>query len=95
MTAHKIALAPHPRQTTLLARHAGYGRVAYIWAVAEFKAGLDRKQWLSDKDLRPLCNQVKSERYPWCRTHSQLAAKNAVRNAGRAIEAWGAYRQAR
>ena len=42
-----------------------------------------------------LCNQVKSERYPWCRTHSQLAAKNAVRNAGRAIEVWGAYRQAR
>ncbi len=88
-------LAPNHSQTTLLARHAGYARVAYnCGAVAEFKAGLDCKQWLSDKDLRPLCNQVKSDRYPWCSTLSQLAAKNATRNAGRAIEVGGAYRQA-
>ena len=44
---HKIALAPTPAQGALLAQHAGYARVAYNHALADFKACLDRGEWLT------------------------------------------------
>ena len=42
---HKIALAPNQEQGSLFAQHAGYARVAYNHALADFKAGLDEDEW--------------------------------------------------
>lgn len=87
LTAHKIALAPNNRQATLLARHAGYARVAANWSVSAFQEGLDRGVWLSEMDLRRMFNRVKRDLYPWSGCLSQMATKNAIKHVGRAIQA--------
>ena len=91
---HKIALAPTPAQGALLAQHAGYARVAYNHALADFKACLDRGEWLTDMDLRPRFNAQKREVYPWCAALSQNASKYAVIAVGDAVKAWKSDKQA-
>ena len=91
--SHRIALAPTPEQERAFGQHAGYARLAYNWAVAEIKAGLDVGEWLSDKTLRPRWNKVKLILHPWATELSQNAAKYAVIDAGDALEKWGAYRR--
>lgn len=91
--SHKIALDPTPRQARRLAQHAGYARVAYNHALADFKDGLDRGEWRSHYELRPRWNRVKAGRYPWCRELSQNAAKYAIIQLGDAVRAWRSDRQ--
>ena len=55
---HKIALDPTPRQARRLAQHAGYARVAYNHALADFKDGLGSGEWCTHYELRPRWNQV-------------------------------------
>ena len=55
--AHRIALKPRPEQEVLFVQQAGYARFAYNWGVAEFKAGLDVGEWLSERTLRPRLEQ--------------------------------------
>ena len=88
LRAHRIALDPANRQATLLAQHAGFARVAYNHALADFKAGLDANEWRGDMTLRPRWNAVKREAYPWCAPLCQVVAKNAICNLGLAIGAW-------
>ncbi len=83
-----MALDPNNKQATLLAKHCGYARVARNHALSEFKAGLDRDEFLSDMDLRKRFNAVKDERYPWCRELSQNASKNGICNLGDAVKRW-------
>jgi len=90
---HKIALDPTPRQDRRLAQHAGYARVAYNHALADFKDGLDKGEWRTQYALRPRWNQVKRARYPWCHDLSQNAAKYAIIALGDAIKAWRNDRQ--
>ena len=90
---HKIALDPTPRQARRLAQHAGYARVAYNHALADFKDGLDKGEWRTHYQLRPRWNQVKRARYPWCRDLSQNAAKYAIIALGDAVKAWRNDRQ--
>ncbi len=91
--AHRIALEPTPEQEALFNQHAGYARFAYNWAVAEFKAGLDVGEWLSELTLRPRWNRVKGMIAPWGAVLSQNAAKYAVIDFGQAAEGWGEYRR--
>ena len=86
---HKIALDP----TAKLARHAGYARVAYNHALADFKDGLDKGEWRTHYELRPRWNQVKAARYPWCTALSQNPAKYAIIALGEAVKAWRNDRQ--
>ena len=90
---HKIALAPTPRQARRLAQHAGYARVAYNHALADFKDGLGKGEWRTHYALRPRWNQVKRTRYPWCQDLSQNAAKYAIMALGDAVKAWRSDRQ--
>ena len=90
---HKIALDPTPKQARRLARHAGYARVAYNHALADFKDGLDKGEWRTHYALRPRWNRVKALRYPWCKELSQNAAKYAIMALGDAIKAWRNDRQ--
>ena len=90
---HKIALDPTPSQARRLAQHAGYARVAYNHALADFKDGLDKGEWRTHYALRPRWNQVKRTRYPWCQDLSQNAAKYAIIALGDAVKAWRCDRQ--
>ena len=90
--AHRIALKPRPEQEVLFVQQAGYARFAYNWGVAEFKAGLDVGEWLSERTLRPRWNKVKGMIAPWGSELSQNAAKYAIIDFGAAAENWGEYR---
>ena len=85
---HKIALAPTPGQARRLAQHAGYARLAYNHALADFKHGLEEGEWRTHYALRPHWNQVKQSLYPWCHDLSQNAAKYAIIALGDAVRAW-------
>ena len=91
--SHRIALKPTPEQESLFGQHAGYARFAYNWAVAEFKAGLDVGEWLTERTLRPRWNVVKGMIAPWGGAMSQNAAKYAIIDFGVAAERWGEYRR--
>ena len=92
--SHKIALDPTtPKQARRLAQHAGYARVAYNHALADFKDGLGKGEWRTHYELRPRWNQVKAGRYPWCKELSQNAAKYAIIQLGDAVRAWRSDRQ--
>jgi putative transposase len=98
--AHKIALAPNDRQAGLLMQHCGWARVASNWAIDTFAAAWftgegEDNEWLTDRDLRPLFNAVKRDLFPWSRSLSQAAAKNAIINTCKGLKAWGVYCQAR
>ena len=88
LRTHLIALDPNDKQASALAQHAGYARVAWNHALADFKAGLDAGEFRNDRKLRPRFNAVKASAYPWSSELSQNAAKNAIINLGRAIDAW-------
>ena len=91
--SHKIALDPTPKQARRLAQHAGYARVAYNHALADFKDGLGKGEWRTHYELRPRWNQVKAGCYPWCKELSQNAAKYAIIQLGDAVRAWCSDRQ--
>ena len=84
LRTHLIALDPNDKQASALAQHAGYARVAWNHALADFKAGLDAGEFRNDRKLRPRFNAVKAT--AWSSELSQNAAKNAIINLGRA--AW-------
>ena len=88
-----MALKPTLEQEVLFGQHAGYARFAYNWAVAEFKAGLEVGEWLSERTLRPRWNKVKGMIAPWSALLSQNAAKYAIIDFGQAAESWGDYRR--
>ena len=76
--AHRVALKPTPDQESLFNQHAGYARFAYNWALSEFKAGLDVREWLTHQSLRPRWTMVKKIMAPWGAELSQNAAKYAI-----------------
>ena len=92
--AHKIALNPTRSQERLLWEHVGYARFAANRAIEDFREGLDGGEWRNDKTLRPRWNARKAELAPWATHLSQNAAKNAIRNIGKAVSRWGEYRRA-
>ena len=75
-------------QVTALARHTGYHRVVYNWALFYFKEGLDKGEWHSCYDIRRAFNQIKRETYPWSAELSQTVSKQAIGNLDRAIKNW-------
>ena len=92
--AHRIALQPTVSQERLLWEHVGYARFAANHAIEDFREGLAAEEWRNDKTLRPRWNARKAELSPWAAHLSQNAAKNAIRNVGKAIARWGDYRRA-
>ena len=84
----KIVLDPNNKESTLMAQHAGYARVAYNFALSSFKAGLDEDEWRSYIDIKREFNAVKYDKFDWCSDLSQHASKNAIHNLGDAITRW-------
>ena len=92
--AHKIALNPTHSQKRLLWEHVGYVRFAANRAIEDFREGLADGEWMNDKTLRPRWNARKAELAPWATHLSQNAAKNAIRNVGKAVSRWGEHGRA-
>ncbi len=88
LRAHQIELTPNNKQSTRMAQHCGYRRVAFNFALSAFKAGLDADNWQSEQDLRKEFNAVKREKFPWSADLSQNASKNAIRDLGDAVTRW-------
>ena len=89
LKTHKITLNPNNVQSTQLARHCGYARVAYNHALSDFKAGLDTGQWRRHSELCRRFNAIKHEQYDWCSEMSQNVSKNAIyTNLKDAIGRW-------
>ena len=84
----KIALNPNNKQSTLMAKHAGYARVAFNFALSSFRAGLDNDEWRSHVDIKRELNAVKYDKFDWCKELSQNASKNAIHNLGDAVTRW-------
>ena len=88
LRSHQIQLNPNNKQSTLMAQHCGYARVAYNFAVSAFKAALAADNWRTEQDIRKELNARKDDLYPWCHGLSQNASKNAIRNFGDAVKRW-------
>ena len=88
LRTQKIALKPNNKQSTLMAQHCGYARVAFNFALSSFKAGLDAGEWQSLYDIKREFNAVKRERFDWCSALSQHASKNAIHNFSDAVNRW-------
>ncbi|MDE0681690.1 MAG: transposase [Candidatus Poribacteria bacterium] len=88
LRSQKIELNPNNKQSTLMAQHCGYRRVAFNFALSSFKTGLDADNWQSEQDLCKEFNGVKRDKFPWSTDLSQNASKNAIRALGDAITRW-------
>ena len=97
LRSHRIRLTPTPAQTESFQRHAGLARIAYNWAVGEFSAGLHPEvgEWCPAYTLLRRFNAVKRNLWAWCDELSACASKGAIKDAGLAIQRWGAYRKGR
>ena len=88
LRTQKIQLNPNNKQSTLMAQHTGYARVAYNFALSSFKVGLDNDEWRSFVDIKREFNAVKYDKFDWCKELSQNASKNAIHNLGDAVTRW-------
>ena len=86
--SQQIELNPNNKQSTLMAQHAGYARVAYNFALSSLKQGLDNDEWRSYVDIKREFNAVKRDKFDWCSELSQNASKNAIHNLGDAVTRW-------
>ena len=71
-----------------MAKHAGYARIAFNFALSSFRAGLDNDAWRSYVDIKREFNAVKYDKLDWCKELSQNASKNAIHNLGDAVTRW-------
>ena len=88
LRAQQIELNPNNKQSTLMAQHAGYARVAFNFALSSFKVGLDKDEWRTHVDIKREFNAVKYDKFDWCKALSQNASKNAIHNLGDAVTRW-------
>ena len=88
LRTQKIELNPNNKQSTLMAQHCGYRRVAFNFALSSFKSGLDADNWQTEQALRKEFNASKRDKFPWCSDLSQNASKNAIRDLGDAVTRW-------
>ena len=89
LKTHKIALDPNNVQSTQMAQHSGYARVAYNHALADFKDGLDNNEWRSISALNKRFNTIKYDTFEWCKDLSQTPANKVIwDNLSNAITRW-------
>ncbi len=88
LRTQKIELNPNNKQSTLMAQHCGYTRVAFNFALSSFKTGLDADEWRSLYGIKREFNAVKPDKFAWCNDLSQNASKNAIHNFGDAVKRW-------
>ena len=82
--AHKIELDPNNAQATYFARAAGCARVAYNWALTEWKTQYERGLKPSEMALRKLLNSIKADQFPYMLEVTKNAPQQAIKDLGSA-----------
>ena len=89
--AHKIRLAPNNAQTTYFKKACGVKRVAYNWALEEWKKQYDLSleddtvKRPNEAALRKRLNACKKEKFPWMSEVTKCAPQQAIRDLGTAF----------
>ena len=88
LKTHKIALNPNNKQRRWFAQQCGYARFAYNSALADFKAELNKDNFLSASKLNERFNVAKKA-YAWTQTQDQVVANKSIFvNLSAAIANW-------
>ena len=77
LRTHKIALNPNNAERAWFAQQCGYARFAYNHALADFKAELDKDNFLSATELNSRFNKTKKS-YAWTKTQDQVVANKSI-----------------
>ena len=85
LRTQQIQLKPNNKQATLFAKHAGYARVAYNFAVSAYRDGQECGDVPYYTAIKKEFNAVKYDKFSWCKELSQYASKNAIHNFGDAV----------
>ena len=88
LKTHKIALNPNNKQRNWFAQQCGYARFAYNHALADFKAELDKDNFLSATALNKRFNVAKKE-HAWTKDMDQVVPNKSIfGNLSAAIANW-------
>jgi putative transposase len=83
--AHKIKLNPTPEQEEYFKRAAGCARLAYNWALAEWRREHEAGVKPSALELKKRFNQIKAEQFPFVMEVTKCATEQAFADAGAAF----------
>ena len=86
LISHKIALDPTQAQATYFAKGCGVARVAWNWALEEWRRQYQAGEQPSEAALRRLLNSLKDACFPWMREVTKAAPQQAVKNPGKAFK---------
>jgi putative transposase len=83
--AHKIRLNPTPEQEDYFKRAAGCARLAYNWALAEWRREYEAGGKPSALDLKKRFNEIKAEQFPFVKEVTKCATEQAFADVGAAF----------
>ena len=86
LLVHKIELTPAHAQATFFAKSCGVARVAWNWALSEWKRQYEAGGKPNEAALRRQLNAIKTERFPWMAEVSKTAPQQAIKDLGQALQ---------
>jgi len=86
LKAHKIRLYPNLEQRIYFAKACGVARVAYNWALFEWKRQYNEGGKPSEVALRKQLNAIKPTKFPWMLEVTKCAPQQAIKNLGTAYK---------
>lgn len=82
LKVHKIRLYPNLDQRVYFAKACGVARVAYNWALFEWKKQYSEGGKPSEVALRKQLNAIKPTEFPWMLEVTKCAPQQAIKNLG-------------
>lgn len=79
---HKIELDLNDKQRTYCARGCGVARVAYNWALGEWRRQHEAGEKPNESALRRKLNAIKRGQFPWMAEVTKAAPQQAIKNLG-------------
>ena len=73
-------------QATFFAKSCGVARVAWNWALSEWKRQYEAGGKPNEAALRRQLNAIKTERFPWMAEVSKTAPQQAIKDLGQAFQ---------
>lgn len=80
--SHKIALAPSKKQETYFRQASGISRLAYNWALAEWRRQYRAGEKPNEGKLRKQLNTIKRGQFPFMLDVTKCAPQQAIKNLG-------------
>ena len=83
--AHKIRLEPNNVQKTYMNKAIGCARLAYNWALAEWKRAYTAEEKPNTKKVRKRFNAIRKEQFPFTYEVSKAVTSHAITYLGQAF----------